>query len=288
MEIPYVVQAREDTGLYNAKVGIWLFLASEVMLFGALFSSYILLRVGAPEGTWPHGLLNIPIGTFNTAVLITSSVTVVLSWAALKMGNFGRYRITQAITVLCAMGFLGIKTYEYREKFGHYEVWLKNPITIKREGQDVPTTRLLGHFEINGEHPKFWNTRTLETKKIESIKFEPDPYHYTMSAKEMAQAKRAAQGHEHEPVEIPTANIARLSAFVPAHSPYFAIYFTLTFLHALHVLAGALVIAFIWGPGAKMWRTDPDRYINRVEVSGLFWHFVDLVWIFLFPVLYLL
>src|ERR1044071_5241084 len=75
MEIPYTVHPREDTGLYNAKLGIWLFLASEVMLFGALFSSYILLRVGAPEGTWPHHILNVPIGTVNTIVLIISSVT---------------------------------------------------------------------------------------------------------------------------------------------------------------------------------------------------------------------
>ena len=74
MEIPFNVKARPDTGLYNAKVGIWLFLASEVMLFGALFSSYILLRVGAPEEFWPHGWLNVPIGTFNTLVLITSSM----------------------------------------------------------------------------------------------------------------------------------------------------------------------------------------------------------------------
>ncbi len=66
MDIPYTVTPRQDTGLYNAKVGIWLFLASEVMLFGALFSSYILLRVGAAPGTWPHGLLNIPLGTVNT------------------------------------------------------------------------------------------------------------------------------------------------------------------------------------------------------------------------------
>ena len=71
MEIPYTVEPRPDTGLYNAKVGIWLFLASEVMLFGALFSSYILLRVGSIPENWPQGLLNIPIGTFNTAVLIS-------------------------------------------------------------------------------------------------------------------------------------------------------------------------------------------------------------------------
>lgn len=274
MEIPYTVKAREDTGLYNAKVGIWLFLASEVMLFGALFSSYVLLRVGAAPGTWPHGLLSIPIGTFNTAVLITSSVTVVLSWAALKMGNFAKYRVLQFITLLCALGFLGIKSFEYREKFMHYEVW-------KNDG-----TRLLGHIEHNGAHPLFWKTGTLKEKNIESFKLLPDPYHYTMSAKEMAQARKA--DHKHEPVEIKSADVKRLSAFVPAHSTYFAIYFTLTALHALHVLGGALVIAYIWGPGAKMWKTDPERYINRVEVSGLFWHFVDLVWIFLFPVLYLL
>ena len=79
MEIPYTVEPRPDTGLYNAKLGIWLFLASEVMLFGALFSSYVLLRVGAT--TWPHGYehLNIPLATVNTVVLITSSVTMVMS-----------------------------------------------------------------------------------------------------------------------------------------------------------------------------------------------------------------
>jgi len=274
--IPYTVEARPDTGLFNAKVGIWLFLASEMMLFGALFSSYILLRVGAEPGSWPHGLLNIPIGTFNTAVLITSSVTVVLSWASLKMGNFARYRRLQAITLACAACFLGLKSFEYREKFGHYEVWLK-------DGR-----RYLGHIDQNGRSPFFWNTRTLDLKKIESIQFRPDPYHYTMSPKEMALAKKAAAGKEHPRLEIKTVDIQRLSAFVPAHSTYFAIYFTLTALHALHVLGGALVIGYLWGPGARMWRVDPERYTNRIEVSGLFWHFVDLVWIFLFPVLYLL
>ena len=276
MEIPYTVKPREDTGLYNAKVGIWLFLASEVMLFGALFSSYILLRVGAEPGNWPHQLLNIPIGTFNTAVLITSSVTVVLGWAALQAGNFGRYRIYQGITILCSLGFLAIKSFEYKEKFGHYEVWMKDG------------SRMIGHLEHNGKHPMFWTERTLAKESVESFKFSPDPFHYRMSAKEIAHAKKEHHGKPHESHEIKSADVQRLSAFVPAHSPYFAIYFTLTARHGLHVLGGALVIAYIWGPGAKMWKTDPQRYINRVEVSGLFWHFVDLVWIFLFPILYLL
>src|SRR5688572_22596634 len=288
MEIPYTAKARPDTGLYNAKVGIWLFLASEVMLFGALFSAYILLRIGADPGTWPHGLLNIPIGTFNTAVLITSSVTVVLGWSALKMGNFAAYRKYQAVTILCALGFLAIKTFEYREKFGHYEVWLKDAITVKHGNHEVKTDRLLGHIDYNGSHPMFWKTETLARNKVESFKLEPDPFHYTMSAKEIARARKEAAGQKHEAIEIKADQVKRLSAFVPGHSTYFAVYFTLTALHGLHVLGGLLVIAYIWGPGARMWKTDPEQYTNRVEVSGLFWHFVDLVWIFLFPVLYLL
>src|SRR3954447_8218303 len=124
MEIPYTVEPRPDTGLFNAKVGIWLFLASEVMLFGALFSSYILLRVGSTA--WPHGLLNVPIGTFNTAVLITSSITMVLAWANMKMGQPGKSRLFLGITVLCGFAFLGVKTKEYHDKFVHYEVRLND------------------------------------------------------------------------------------------------------------------------------------------------------------------
>lgn len=261
MDIPYTSQSRPDTGLYNAKVGIWLFLASEVMLFGALFSSYILLRVGAMPGSWPHGLLNVPIGTFNTAVLISSSITVVLAWASLKLNDFSAFKRYQGLTIMCALIFLGIKSVEYGDKFTHYEVWTK-------DGKSIT-----GHLEGK---PMFWTHKTLAEKKLDHVVLLPDP----------------PKGEHHaghgEPVKIATDQIARLSAYVPAHSTYFAIYFTLTALHALHVMGGALVMAYLWGPGSKMWKTDPERFTNRIEVSGLFWHFVDLVWIFLFPVLYLL
>jgi heme/copper-type cytochrome/quinol oxidase subunit 3 len=196
MEIPYISTARPDTGLYNAKLGIWLFLASEVMLFGALFSSYVLLRVGSVS--WPHGydLLNIPLATINTVVLITSSVTMVMSWASLMMKNFSRYRMYMGATILLALVFLVIKYIEYTGKFSH------------------------GIF--------------------------------------------------------------------PNTSTFYAIYFTITGLHGLHVIGGIIVNAYFWGSGSRMWKTDPQRFTNRVEVAGLYWHFVDLVWIFLFPVLYLL
>src|SRR5215216_3086109 len=106
MDIPYTVEARRDTGLTNGKIGIWLFLASEVMLFGALFASYILIRTGAPS--WPRGdtMLNVPLATVNTIVLITSSVTMVMAWASLKRNDFGKFRLFQALTVLAGFGFL--------------------------------------------------------------------------------------------------------------------------------------------------------------------------------------
>ena len=196
MEIPYTVHARPDTGLTNGKIGIWLFLASEVMLFGALFATYIILRVGAPE--WPrgHDILNVPLATFNTIVLISSSVTMVMAWASLMRKQFGKYRMFMGATVLLCGVFLVVKYFEYSAKFHHH--------------------------------------------------------------------------------------------LFPSTNTFLAIYFTLTGLHMLHVIGGMVVNAYFWGPGAKLWKKDPVHFAARVEHSGLFWHFVDLVWIFLFPILYLL
>jgi len=257
MEIPYAVKPRPDTGLYNAKLGIWLFLASEVMLFGALFSSYILLRVNAAPGTWPHHWLNIWLGMTNTLVLILSSVTVVMAWASLKMGNFKRYKFCQAITLLCAVAFLCIKSYEYHDKFIHYEVVLTDGRIADGHLQSAETTS--NTVVLEG----IWATNHAELM---------DPPLHENKIK----------------IEIPRNQIKSMDNYGPWHNTYTAIYFTLTGLHALHVIGGAIVIFAIWEPLAKVWEKDPERYTNRVEVSGLFWHFVDLVWIFLFPVLYLL
>ena len=199
--IPYMVKPHPVTGIPNGKFGIWLFLASEVMLFGALFSSYILIRTGLPH--WPPGedklaseILNVPLGTFNTAVLITSSITMVLSWASCKMGSLPRFKLWMGATIALALVFLVVKYFEYSEKFQH------------------------DHF--------------------------------------------------------------------PRHDNFYAIYFTLTGLHGLHIIGGIVVNTFLLTAGSKMWKTDPEHFTNRVENAGLYWHFVDLVWIFLFPSLYLL
>src|SRR5205809_3156979 len=126
MEIPYTISNRPDTGLWNAKIGIWLFLASEVMLFGGLFSAYIFLRIDAPPGMWPHGLLNVPVGTMNTAILIMSSVTVVLAWASLKIRRYRAYWWYMLATISCGVIFLTVKlAYEWPQKFEHFGAYIK-------------------------------------------------------------------------------------------------------------------------------------------------------------------
>jgi len=194
--IPYITEARPDTGLTNGKIGIWCFLASEVMLFGAFFASYIVLRTSAVE--WPHGsaILNVPLATVNTVVLISSSVTMVMAWASLMRNDISKYRLFLGLTVFFGFCFLGIKTVEYSAKFEH--------------------------------------------------------------------------------------------GLLPSTNNFMAIYFIMTGLHGLHVIGGMIVNAYFLFAAPSYWEHDRELLANRVENSGLFWHFVDLVWIFLFPILYLL
>ncbi len=201
--LPYTVKPHPVTGVYSGKLGTWLFLASEVMLFGALFSTYVLLRVGAPaEGAaaWPSAAdthLSWKIGGFNTLVLIISSVTMVMAWASLKMNNFSRARTYLIVTWVLAATFIAVKLlFEYRPKFEHH--------------------------------------------------------------------------------------------LYPSTNNFFALYYTMTGLHALHIIGGMVVIGYFIGPGASLWKDNPEYYTNRIECTGLYWHFVDLVWIFLFPILYLM
>ncbi len=254
MDVPYTVQPRPDTGVYNAKVGMWLFLASEAMLFGGLFSSYILLRVAAGPENWPQGWLSVPLGTINTILLALSAITVVLAWAACKARMFERYKLYQGITILLAIVFLGIKGYEYSTKFTHYQAVMKDG----RIADGHLVRRSADAVVLRGEFVK--DRKSLLRPRAQAT---------------------------HEEIVLPAADVVSLRSYGPAMNTFLAVYFTLTGLHGLHVLGGVVVFAYLWGPGSRLWKTDPDRFTNRVEVAGLFWHFVDLVWIFLFPALYL-
>jgi len=254
MEIPYAVQARPDTGVYNAKMGIWLFLASEVMLFGALFSGYVLLRVGADR--WPHGWLDVRLGTANTIILALSAITTLLAWAACKVREFGKFKFFHACTLLLALSFLCIKGYEYHDKWIHYEIKLA-------DGRIAD-----GHVIASDA-----DSVTIEGRYVND---ESELYDL-----------RAQKNIPRDEIKIPRSQIKSMENYGPWHNTYLALYFTLTGLHALHIIGGSIVIGYLWGPGRRLWETSPEQFTNRVEVSGLFWHFVDLVWIFLYPVLYL-
>lgn len=183
-----------STGIPSGKLGMWLFLASEVMFFMGLIGAVVVLRAG--YAAWPHPgeELHIHLAAFNTFVLLTSSLTMALGVAAVHHADVKKLRLFLLLTILLGGVFLGIKGYEYSVKFSH------------------------GHYPGSG---LFWDC-----------------------------------------------------------------YFTLTGFHGIHVVAGLLTNLWVLGLTFK-----PNFLENRghvVEISGLYWHFVDLVWIFLFPFLYLL
>lgn len=285
MEIPHTITARPDTGLWNAKLGIWLFLASEVMLFGGLFSGYIFLRLGAEPGYWPHGLLNVPVGTMNTAILIISSVTVVLAWASLKMRMFNRYRIYMAITILCGIIFLIVKlAYEWPQKYDHFGAYIKPSAIGKYEDY-------LGnkHLASEGLAPRYEISGHLHHEDAESYEIAMDPVNADPDNRDNDRPHFWYRTPTDKVVTVKKEDVEHASMFVPRHSAYFATYFTITGLHGLHVLGGILVFMYYMLPvSTRLYRQNPEHLANRVEVAGLFWHFVDLVWIFVFPIFYLL
>ena len=291
MDIPYTVTARPDTGLWNAKIGIWLFLASEVMLFGGLFSAYIFLRLDAEPGAWPHGLLNVPVGTMNTAVLIASSVTVVLAWAALKMRQFTRYKLYMGLTIVCGIIFLVVKlAYEWPQKFEHFGAFIK-PSALEKYEPYLANH----HLADKGLPPRREITGHLHNKEA-LTDANAKEYEVALDAVNADPANPASDRPHFWPLPV-TEKMAKIekedveyaNMFLPKHSAYFATYFTITGLHGLHVLGGVIVFTYFWLPvGANLYKRNPEHLANRVEVAGLFWHFVDLVWIFVFPLFYLL
>ena len=196
MNIPYTATVRPDTGVTNQQLGMWLFLASEVMLFGALFSSYALLRSGAMN--WPDqsSIVNVRLASINTVVLIASSVVILRSAAAMRSGDVSSFRRLMGTAAVLGVVFLAIKSFEYRG--------------------------------------------------------------------ELAEGLR------------------------PSTSNFVGLYFLMTFLHAVHVGAGVLVNLYLCGPGVAMARIDAPRFTGRVRTAALYWNFIDVIWILMFVVLYLL
>jgi cytochrome c oxidase subunit 3 len=209
--------ATEEQQRNSASLGMWIFLATEVMFFGGLFCAYLIYRL------WYFGdfaaasqTLNWKLGATNTAVLICSSLTVVLAVYAAQHAKRALLLGSLALTIILGFAFLGIKAIEYTEKF---------------EKHHVPG-------------PSF---------QFENVK---------------------SPGHPDQ-----MAN--------PRHAQiYFALYFVMTGLHALHMIIG--IGMFTWLLYAAWRGRFTPEYNTPVEMGGLYWHFVDIVWIYLFPLLYLI
>jgi len=188
-------------------LGMWVFLAQEVLFFGGIFAVYIIYRTLFPDAfAEASNHLDVTLGTFNTAVLIGSSLTMALAVHASQVGHRGPLVAWILLTMLLGSVFLGVKVYEYAHK------WHENL---------VPGP----WFQWHGEFPQ-------------------------------------------------QAQI------------FYSLYFGMTGLHALHMIIGLGIMTWLV-LAARAGRFGPD-YHNPVEITGLYWHFVDIVWIFLFPLLYLI
>ncbi len=201
--------------VYNEKLGMWIFLGSEVMFFTALIGSYIILRVGHPPA-WaePGGILNVPVTAVNTFLLICSSVTMVKAFAAIQDGDQRGLKLYLVATVVIGAAFVGVQAYEYTALFS--------------EG-----------FVASGY--------------VEGSHF----------------AELAAEG-----------------ALPPEVGIYGSTFYTMTGFHGFHVSMGVICMIFVTWKAFKGKYTATDH--RGVEVIGLYWHFVDLVWIILFTIVYLI
>jgi len=296
MDIPYTLTARPDTGLYNGKLGIWLFLASEVMLFGAIFTAYLFVRLGADDGSWPDHIQNVALGFTNTVILIISSITMVWAWVALKERKFNTYRVALGITILCGLVFLCIKGKEYYDKYEHFGFFISDTAFDKYKPEldkidafysAIPLQHVV---EVRGH---------LHGKTADTVTFMPDgrpSYLINFADKGNAASETGEKaGEKNAGGEEPTLTlqlkdldpIRGYGRLLPSYGTYYAIYFLVTGLHAMHIIGGVIVMLYFLTIGSRLYKRNPEQLSNRIEVTGIFWHFVDLVWITVFPILYL-
>lgn len=276
------------------KLGIWLFLVTEVLFFAGLFCAYTIYRAQHPEiFVYAHYYLDTNLGFLNTCVLIFSSLTAAWAVRCAQLGQTKKLLAAIGVTIVCAFGFLGVKYVEYSHKVHDGLMW----------GE---------HFDPGTE---VWQLETFKTKhpqaaelaaKIAAISEEE-----TVPAK--AEAAPDEVKSEEEAADTKLNRIHRLigSASDEAVEPlvaagvldasslkneglqrpqqawvFFGIYFFMTGLHGIHVVAGILV--WIWMFLRARTGVFNKDYFGPIDYSALYWHLVDLVWIYLFPLLYLI
>jgi len=262
------------------KIGMWLFLATEVLLFGGLFVAYAVYRANHPEiFIYAHQFLDKKLGGINTVILLCSSLT--MAWAV-RCAQLGKQRalvILLALTILGGFGFMGIKYVEYRHKWHAGLLWGTNFQPNEHAAGDLHVAP--GHEKHGTPAPRPATepeqrvqpmTSPATGVTIEHSQVAPAPYGPggTLKAADRAEAERHVG-----PLDRPS-NV----------QIFFGIYFLMTGLHGLHVLMGMGAIGWVLSKAVK--GTFGPAYFTPVDFVGLYWHLVDLIWIFLFPLLYLI
>jgi cytochrome c oxidase subunit 3 len=298
--------------LPHGKVAIWLFLVTEIMFFTALIGTYILLRNGTPTGSgfkWPspHDVhLAEILGAINTIVLIASSVTVVLALHVAHHGNFKAATGYILATLLLGAVFLGIKAYEYNAKFSHDilpghigENRLLDP-EVAKQHPDLAFARER-QFHDNGmqyiDRVRKQLTEITAGVNAENLAAQSRPVQDCYQLLQGMEQGQNADGSYRAPLSPAQVgervhdilhehgDAVHLSPAIPFGNMWASCYFALTGFHALHVLGGIVVFAIILFIGVS--RGLGPQHNMMLELTGLYWHFVDIVWIFLFPLLYL-
>jgi cytochrome c oxidase subunit 3 len=206
------------------------------------------------------------------------------------MRQYAKYKFYMALTILCGVIFLFVKLYfEWPQKFDHFGAYIKQGALEKYEpylgNKHLLSEGLPPRVEITGH---LHNHEALHDPKIKEYEVGLDPIFTDPTNKAMDRPHFLYVGPTEKLARIDKADVERATMFVPSHSTFFATYFTITGLHGLHVLGGVIVFLYMFFFGGIIYRQNPEHLANRVEVAGLFWHFVDLVWIFVFPLFYLL
>jgi cytochrome c oxidase subunit 3 len=309
----------------NGKAFMWLFLSTEIMFFAGLIGTYIVLRFGAISWPSTHDVHLVEIlGFFNTFVLICSSVTVVLALEAAKSDHSSTAKGWMLLTFLLGLVFLGIKMYEYNSKFSHgiypfkprsqifekpdiyYAQAVRTRLTALKTGlentkektdEDKERIALLDGIlrrvddaEVTlRDNPDSPEGRIKILDLATEIYPRPSTFEHHASAHALVSdspfqfVAATEEGADHgHPVGLNDQYPwLKLPIMIPGGNMWASTYFLLTGFHALHVIVG--LIAF----GFALSMTLNHVTAGTIENIGLYWHFVDLVWIFLFPLLYL-
>ncbi len=305
-----VLQYQPGLPLTRGKLFMWLFLSTEIMFFAALLGMYVVLRFGAPVWPKPHHVhLSEPIGAFNTFVLICSSVTIVLAFESAKANKTKSAKSWMVATLLLGSLFLGVKGYEYAAKFEHgiypwsprsrvfekpdlyygsaVRARLGEPAMIDRlkELDDTPEGKLSTE-EVSARR-RLLKVRQMVVDPnqqafdlaVVADQVMPLPTDRQLATHEGQEAGGGHGGHVSGLNDI--FPWLKLPAVIPGGTMWASTYFFLTGFHAIHVIVGLIVFSIL-----LLYKLGPKR-AGMIENAGLYWHFVDLVWIFLFPRLYL-